>query len=83
MCIMHMLHEEVAIDALELRRLCGKNAIKRQKTVKKLKIFTKIYCASGLAMLESTPLGDFDPLKSTNLGVLFLFLFFHYPPSSC
>ena len=44
-----------------------------KKTAQKLKIFTKIYCTSGLAMLESTPLGDFDPLESTNLGVFFFF----------
>ena len=67
MCIMHMSHEEVGIDALELRRLCGKNAKKQQKTAQKLKIFTKIYCTLELAMLESTPFEDFDPLESTNL----------------
>ena len=47
-----------------------------KKTAQSLKIFTKIYCPSGLAMLESTPFGDFDPLESTNLGVFFFFFFF-------
>ena len=34
MCIMHMLHEEVAIDAFELRKLCGKSAKRQQKRLK-------------------------------------------------
>ena len=50
-----------------------------KKMAQKLKIFTKIYCTSGLAMLESTPLGDFDPLESTNLGILFYFILFSLP----
>ena len=52
-----------------------------KKTAQKLKIFTKIYCTSGLAILECIPFGDFDPLESTNLGVFvfFFFFFFNYP----
>ena len=80
MCIMHISHEEVAIDALELRRLCGKSARKRQKMVQKSKIFTKIYYMLGLAILECTPLGDCDPLESTNLGVFYKKIdVFNYP----
>ena len=74
---MHMSHEEVAIDAWELRRLCGKSAKNDKKRVQNLKIFTKIYCTSGLPMLECTPLGDFDPLESTNLRVFFFSLLFY------
>ena len=74
MCTMHMSNEEVFIDVLERWRVCGKSAKKNTKVAQKLKIFTKIYCMSRLAMLKSIPLGDFDLLKSTNLGFYFLFL---------